>query len=470
MTWKDRLQDASFRGVPFKVEEESAGTGRRVETHEYPNRDKPYTEDLGKVTFRPSITAYVVGDDCFDQRDRLIDALNKPGPGTLVHPTYGELKVCVDGEVRVSTSKSEGRIVRFDLKFVEAGELSYPTSGAATAQTLMSSCSALDDCISDSFSGFSIDGVADFVQNDVIGNASIMLGYVSDAMKVVDSAVSDAARLLQGDISVLLPPPSSGKNFVEQVQKMWRTGKRLYGNASDLVTMIKTLSGVSLGSDLQPRGVWKTDSKTTATATQQRNVVASTLRATAISEAAYAVTRLPAPTTSAVMQNAAVGQSTTSAVMQNAAVGQSTTSAVMQNAAVGQSTTSAQSTGWPSVTHPALNNAPAVKNTVDLPTWEELTDIRDTLNTAIEKELSRTTSDALFLALRRVKADLNADINTRLEQSARIIQRTPDEVLPALVLAATWFDNAARDADIIRRNAITHPGFVPVIPLKVPVQ
>ncbi|HBH4362180.1 TPA: DNA circularization protein, partial [Escherichia coli] len=355
---------------------------------------------------------------------------------------YGELKVCVDGEVRVSTSKSEGRIVRFDLKFVEAGELSYPTSGAATAQTLMSSCSALDDCISDSFSGFSIDGVADFVQNDVVGNASTMLGYVSDAMKVVDSAVSDAARLLQGDISVLLPPPSSGKNFVEQVQKMWRTGKRLYGNASDLVTMIKTLSGVSLGSDLQPRGVWKTDSKTTATATHQRNEVASTLRTTAISEAAYAVTRLPAPTTSAVMQNAAVGQSTTPA----------------------------QSTGWPSVTHPALNNAPAVKNTVDLPTWEELTDIRDTLNTAIDKELSRTTSDALFLALRRVKADLNADINTRLEQSARIIQRTPDEVLPALVLAATWFDNAARDADIIRRNAITHPGFVPVIPLKVPVQ
>nr|MDM8590005.1 DNA circularization N-terminal domain-containing protein [Escherichia coli] len=49
MTWKDRLQDASFRGVPFKVEEESTGTGRRVETHEYPNRDKPYTEDLGKI-------------------------------------------------------------------------------------------------------------------------------------------------------------------------------------------------------------------------------------------------------------------------------------------------------------------------------------------------------------------------------------------------------------------------------------
>ena len=47
-------------------------------------------------------------------------------------------------------------------------------------------------------SGFSIDGVADFVQNDVVGNAGTMLGYISDAMKVVDSAVSDAAGLLQG--------------------------------------------------------------------------------------------------------------------------------------------------------------------------------------------------------------------------------------------------------------------------------
>lgn len=98
-----------------------------------------------------------------------------------------------------------------------------------------------------------------------------------------------------------------------------------------------------------------------------------------------------------------------------------------------------------------------MKNTVDLPTWEELTDIRDTLNTAIDKELSRTTSDALFLALRRVKADLNADINTRLEQSARIIQRTPDEVLPALVLAATGL--------ITRRVTRTLSG---VMPLRIP--
>ncbi|MCZ5826269.1 DUF2574 family protein, partial [Escherichia coli] len=76
------------------------------------------------------------------------------------------------------------------------------------------------------------------------------------------------------------------------------------------------------------------------------------------------------------------------------------------------------------VTHPALNNAPAVKNTVDRPTWEELTDIRDTLNTAIDKELSRTTSDALFLALRGQPqqhcGQLTYDVDTRHQVSSPV--------------------------------------------------
>ena len=64
-------------------------------------------------------------------------------------------------------------------------------------------------------------------------------------------------------------------------------GNRLAGNASDLYTMIKNFSGISLGSDLAPRGVWKTDSKTTQNRKQQSNYVASAIRTTAISEAVY---------------------------------------------------------------------------------------------------------------------------------------------------------------------------------------
>lgn len=433
MAWKDRLVDASFRGVSFKTEDESSTAGRRVETHEFVNRDKPYTEDLGKATSRPKFSAYVIGDDCYEQRDRLIEALNKPGPGTLIHPAYGEMSVCVDGEINVSSSSSEGRMVRFDLRFVEAGELTYPTSGAATANTLVSSCSALDDCISDNFEKFGMDGMADFVQGDVLERATGILDFVSDSMAMVDSYVADAARLMQGDISVLLPPPSSGKGYVEAIQKVWRTANRLSGNASDVMKMIKGFAGITLGSDMAPRGIWKTDSKTTQSSKEQGNYVASAVRTTAISEAVYAVTTLPSSTSNPTEQ--------------------------VQ-----------QPTGWPSVVHPELNNAMDDTATIDLPTWDDLVDIRDTLNTAIEKELSRTTDDSLFLALRRVKSDLNNDIKNRLAQTQKTVIRTPDEVMPALVLAATWFDNAARESDIVRRNAVAHPGFVPVSPLRVPVR
>ena len=46
-TWEN-LRPASFRGVAFEVESHSESGGRRIELHEYPLRDTPYAEDLGK--------------------------------------------------------------------------------------------------------------------------------------------------------------------------------------------------------------------------------------------------------------------------------------------------------------------------------------------------------------------------------------------------------------------------------------
>ena len=47
-SWREDLRPASFRGVPFLVDESHVVIGRRVVLHEYPLRDKPYAEDLGK--------------------------------------------------------------------------------------------------------------------------------------------------------------------------------------------------------------------------------------------------------------------------------------------------------------------------------------------------------------------------------------------------------------------------------------
>lgn len=429
--WIERLHPASFRGVPFKVSEDDGAFGRRVQTHEYPNRDEPYTEDLGRLTRRFNIDAYLVGDDYFDQRDQLIKAVETPGPGTLVHPYYGEMSICIDGAIQVRHSDTAGRMCRVSFSVVESGKLSFPTSGVATGQVLVSSCSELDDAITAEFSSFGLDGLSDFIQRDVIERATDMLDSVADAFTMVDSAVSDAARLLQGDLSVLLMPPSSGMDFVNALQKMWRAGDRLSGDASDLVTMIDTLSGVTLGDDLSPRGVWSADSTTTRETKQQQNYIAAAIRTTAISEAAFNVSELPQPKTP-VQQ-------------------------VQDNRLV-------------VVTHPALNDVPDNSTAPNMVTWDDLIEIRETLNRAFDTELPRTQSDMLFVALNTVKANVNRDISARLAQVEQTVIRKPSEVLPALVLSATWYDNAARETDITGRNAIAHPGFVPVSPLRVPAK
>lgn len=248
--WRARLQSASFRGVPFEVESDEGIFGRRVQVHEYPNRDKPFTEDLGRAARRITINAYLIGDDYPEKRDRLIAAIETEGAATLVHPYYGEMKGNVDGQVRVTHSNQEGRMCRVSFQFVESGELTFPTSGTATDASLDSSAGSLADAISGAFSAFSLDGLSDFVQSGVLADAAEMFDVIADAFTMVDSGISAAMRLVQGDLPVILMPPSSANDFVRNLQKAWRAGTRLTGDASDLVTMVKTISGVTVDSGL----------------------------------------------------------------------------------------------------------------------------------------------------------------------------------------------------------------------------
>ncbi|WP_105663390.1 DNA circularization protein [Cronobacter dublinensis] len=433
--WRARLQSASFRSVPFEVESDEGIFGRRVQVHEYPNRDKPFTEDLGRAARRITINAYLIGDDYPEKRDRLIAAIETEGAATLVHPYYGEMKGNVDGQVRVTHSNQEGRMCRVSFQFVESGELTFPTSGTATDASLDSSAGSLADAISGDFSAFSLDGLSDFVQSGVLADAAEMFDVIADAFTMVDSGISAAMRLVQGDLSVILMPPSSANDFVRNLQKAWRAGTRLSGDASALVTMVKTISGVTVDSGLAPRGIWSTDSGTTASRKAQTNLVASTMRVVSISEAARAVAQIPTPPGNRALQG---GANPVSDIV--------------------------------NISHPALDSQPATTARATPATWDDLTDIRTALNAAIDSEQARTTDDAVFMALTTLRANLNKDISSRLAQVEKTVSVTPSESLPAVVLAAQWFDDASRETDILYRNNIAHPGFVPVVPLRVPVR
>lgn len=134
-TFFNNLRQASFRGAKFEVDDVDASGGRRLVKHEYPLRDVPYTEDMGRKAREYSVRAFVVQGrsySYFDARKELLKALESYGPGTLIHPWHGEIKVCVD-RYSMRESMESGGLLQVDITFCEAGSLEQPTATADTA-------------------------------------------------------------------------------------------------------------------------------------------------------------------------------------------------------------------------------------------------------------------------------------------------------------------------------------------------
>jgi len=77
-TWRDAVLPASFRGISFLIPQTSVPVGMKGPLHEFPQRDTPFFEQMGKQAQVHKMTAWVVGDDCFERRDKLIEALQNP--------------------------------------------------------------------------------------------------------------------------------------------------------------------------------------------------------------------------------------------------------------------------------------------------------------------------------------------------------------------------------------------------------
>lgn len=122
MGWRDRYVQGSFRGIPFQIEIGEDERSQRMVVHEFPGRDKPYIEKLGKKATPFTIEAYLVGDDYLEQRDLLQDAFTATGPGKLVHPFYGELTVEAK-TIKTRHVKSDMRMVYISMEFIEVGDL-----------------------------------------------------------------------------------------------------------------------------------------------------------------------------------------------------------------------------------------------------------------------------------------------------------------------------------------------------------
>ena len=115
------LKPAAWRYIPFEAREVGREAGRRLVVHEYPQRDQPSFDDMGRKTRKWKLQGFVCGELAPAIRDRMIAACEKEGAGPLMHPTLGLVQARCDS-LSVRESVDQGvNVVEFTFDFVEAG-------------------------------------------------------------------------------------------------------------------------------------------------------------------------------------------------------------------------------------------------------------------------------------------------------------------------------------------------------------
>jgi len=167
--------------------------------HEYPQKDTPWAEDLGRRQRTWNVTGYVLGSGYMALRDRMISACEQSGDGILVHPYLGNLTVvCVS--CNYTERDEEGGICRFQFTFAEPGSTGAPWAERGVGALLRLAGGNLNLAAIAGFAGFSfhVAGFQDFVAEaaaaDLERLAAILEGLRGPTVQTADQAALEARR------------------------------------------------------------------------------------------------------------------------------------------------------------------------------------------------------------------------------------------------------------------------------------
>lgn len=411
MSWRDRLQPASFRGVPFSVRVIESEYGRRQVTHQAAQVDVPSSEDLGRAADVFQVEGFIVGDDYDLGRNALIKAIrDTAGPGRLVHPYQGEKSVIGSG-FRIREDVAEQRMCRFTVTFGEAGELSQPAEVIDGPNVLASRATAIREEATLNFvdrftaSGFpqfvrdsaesSLEGLGEYLSSPTAflsGNYTAAVGIFNSVNGIVGGAVdfvSENVASFQSEVS----------GFLQDITGLVDSPSDLASRVTRLITGVRSTFGAGSGSILSG-----------LTAYFPR----------------------PTPSTSAALP---VTPSRAQVVTNTAAV-----TDLIREVAVSELAIAAVNTPFE--------------------TLDDAVEMRDIIADLVDEEAEAASSDALYGQLTQARSELIQSLPAPGQTAAQLVPYTPPSTRPALVIAQTLYGDATQESQIVRRNRPRHPGFI----------
>lgn len=418
MSYAKKLKQGSFRGAKFFVESSQETGGQRVKNHEFPLRDEPYAEPMGRKSRGFTMEIYViepapssdeaqVGLTYFDLRDKLIAALETSGPGTLVHPRRGNWQM-QPGEYQLTESWKDGGKATFNVVFNEAGVLEEPDAGTNTQAVTA--------------------GAADVATAACLAGFSKKFSVLDQAKWLSDAAVSQLNGISKSmnAFSQLMTVPSAITNLVSATTTFSSSLTGLISAPSDLaasVVGIIALVPTLVDQPLAALGLYK-----------------------------HGLFNFGA--------NDSFDAGTQAPDLQDAANAHAVNTLVVALAIIGYARTTATVPSTSSVSFPSAAQPQTVTGIEGYDSADAAIQALDALLDAIEGIIPTLDDDDTLNAIRDLGAAVMADLNARAASLPSLIEFKPLQTLPALVLAQIRYGDATRADEISMRNGLADPGFV----------
>lgn len=390
--WRKALRPARFRGVSFWVDSRDVETGRRTALHEFPGRDVPFIEDLGRKARSFAIEAYVLGDDYMPARDALLEACEKAEAGQLIVPWSGEVLAVCTG-CRVRESRAEGGMAHFSLSFSESGEASTPTGSVSETKRAEGFAAKLR-----AFADTKLD--LSFLRYDmpapVLEDALAAMRTMADHVNTFRTIVADPAGLAGHMLTM------AGLSF----------------------SSLAELAPSSLLSFFFTDDAYSISPKEHTVRAQEMLAIAEAAPDSSLSFPAGVITTMKRH-----------NQQTIASYQQVSAVVEAARSAAL--------------------------SLPESRKEAAL--------LRGAVCNAIDAVLETTIDDALHMLFMDLRTATVRSLANRGGELPDIVTFTPQAVLPSLVIAHQVQSSASlsAEAELLRRNKVRHPGFMPVQGLEV---
>lgn len=402
--FSSQLRTAKFNSVSFEVTASSIQFGRRNQIHEYPQRDECYVEDLGRAKRQFTVTGFLIGDDYIAQTKRFIKALESDSPGKLIHPWLGTLDVAVIDTPKVTWSYALG-YSSVEVTFVEKPKEAKATVSTSWGDKLRAEADNLCEGAANAF-GLSFDNIDDnitLVTEIANGTYQDILGCLGDSKFAQLFQLGDSVSNLADTAVATFTQGSTAitDSFMSALGIAQFTSKlRNYRDSvKSLIDVVKDKTFLKGASDSA------SSSSTTTTATTASEAVTTYARQAMISNMVGAVSM------------------------------------------IGTGSDSDDGENSTSVTQSA----------------SEILDIRDSVLSVLEQEMIYAQDDSadVYENLEALYSAVYQYLTNDVLQDVDLVGYTVKETTPALVLAYDLYEDASRVDEIVKRNGVVNPLFVP---------